>query len=116
MEELFNKMLEYTKMTEELPFPEFSSYYQDLMAFLQNDYQDLNTENLIKVKGILAIISINAMTRAANKDDNRKKFQKMAEKSNFWQEAIKTRLVKDGLTPQEIDAKTAALWDEEETA
>ena len=116
MEELYNKMLEYTKMTEELPFEEFSSFYQDMMSLLQKDYQDLNTEELIKAKGILAITSVNALTRAAKKDSNKKKFQKMAEKAKFWQEAIKTRLVKDGLTTQEIDEKTAALWDEEVTA
>jgi hypothetical protein len=33
----------------------------------------------------------------------------MAEKSQFWADAIRHRLVKDGMTPREIDEAEQAL-------
>jgi len=113
MEELIilsAKMQEYVKMSEELPFLEFSDYYQEVMTFLQEKYQDLNPDQLIEIKGICSIVSSNAQTRAAKKDDNRKKFQKMQEKTKFWQEAIDLRLKKEGLSKEEIEEKENNLW------
>jgi len=110
VEELYQKMLGFTKMTEELPFDEFLAYYQDVMALLQNDYPELSADDLLKAKGILGIVHVNALTRASRKDANRKKFQKMAEKANFWQEAIKARLLKEGMPPSELEEKVAALF------
>ena len=81
MESLFNQMAEFIKMEEELPFAEFQSYYTSVMAFLQKEYQDLTVDDLLKAKGILSIMGANAKTRALVKNENRKKFQKMAEKS-----------------------------------
>ncbi|MDR2711527.1 MAG: hypothetical protein LBB91_00240 [Clostridiales bacterium] len=90
MEELVaisTKMQEYVKMSDELPFPEFSNYYQQVMIFLQEKYQDLNPDQLIEVKGICSIVCSNAHARAAKKDENRKKFQKMQEKGKVWHES-----------------------------
>ncbi len=114
LQKLHEKMREYIKMKEDLPFPEFSQYYQDVMACLQKDYQDFNTDDLINAKGICSIIYANAQARALNKDANRKKFLKIAEKSNFWQNAIKTRLLKEGLSEQEIISREEALWPDDE--
>ncbi|MGI5891244.1 MAG: hypothetical protein ACOX7H_00720 [Bacillota bacterium] len=116
LQQLFEKMQDYTKMTEELPFPEFSQYYQEVMTCLQKDYQEFDQEDLIKAKGICSIIFINAQARAMKKDDNRKKFLKIAEKSNFWQDAIKSRLMKEGLSAQEISDKEEALWQDDASA
>lgn len=110
MEELYQKMVEYTQMTEELPFDEFAEYFHKVMDFLQLSYQDLATEDLIKAKGICDIISANARARAMKKDTNRKKFMKMDEKSDFWQAAIEARLVKQGMGKEEIAEKEEALW------
>ena len=113
MEELFAKMGEFVKMEEELPFGEFQDYYKSVMDYLQQNYQDMNTEQLIQAKGITMIMGNNAGARALRKDDNRKKFHKMAEKSSFWEGAIKMRLVKDGMSEDELNVKVDALWKEE---
>lgn len=110
MEELYQKMLEYIQMTEELPFDEFVEYFQKTMDFLQISYQDMTAEELIKAKGICDIISANAKARAMKKDANRKKFMKMDEKADFWQSAIETRLLKQGLSQKEINEKEESLW------
>lgn len=110
MAELYAKMQEYVKMEDELPFSDFSNYYQDLMACLQADYQDLATEELVQAQGICGIVSGNAKMRSLQKDEHRKKFLKINEKAEFWKEAIRKRLVKEGLTEAEIDEKTEGLW------
>lgn len=112
MEELFAKMGEYVKMEEELAFPEFQSYYQKLMDFLMKSYQDLATEDLVKAQGITGILAVNAKTRALKKDENRKKFAKMGEKAAFWEDAIKAKLLKDGMDEAELSAKIEALWED----
>jgi len=111
MEELYLKMREYIKMTEELPFDEFADYFRKTMDFLQMSYQDLTTEELLQAKGICDIISANAKARAMKKDANYKKFKKMDEKADFWQAAIEARLTKDGMTKKEISEKEDALWE-----
>ena len=113
MEQLFAKMGEFIKMDTELPFPEFQAYYKDVMDYLMKNYQDMTTEQLVQAKGITMIMASNAGMRAVRKDENRKKFQKIGQKSTFWEGAIKMRLVKEGMTEQELDEKIEALWKEE---
>ncbi|MEG1662223.1 MAG: hypothetical protein RR332_06855, partial [Clostridiales bacterium] len=82
-----------------------------VMTFLQNQYQEMSMEDMVKAKGILAIMAANAKTRAIAKDVNRKKFVKMAEKSAFWDDALKHRLIKEeGMTDDELQQKIEALW------
>ena len=114
VEEIFTLMQGFTQMTEELPFNEFAVYYQDVMDTLQADYQNLTQEELVRVKGICTIMDINAQSRAGYKDDKRKRFQKMSEKSRFWGDAIKTRLLKEGMTSDEVIKAEAALWADEQ--
>jgi glucokinase len=111
MEELFAKMGEYVKMEDELAFAEFRDYYQQLIDYLMKSYQDLSAEQLVKAKGITMILAINAKARTMKKDENRKKFAKMAEKAAFWEGAIKARLLKEGMAESELDAQVEALWD-----
>jgi Xaa-Pro aminopeptidase len=111
MEQLHAQMKEYVKMEEELEFPLFSSYYQQVMAFLQADYQELGSDELVQAQGICGVMAANAEMRAAKKDVNRKKFQKIKEKSEFWMEAIKARLKKEGMSDDELTQKMEGLWD-----
>lgn len=113
MEGLFAKMGAFLNMTEELPFEEFSAYYGALTGYLQAEYQNLDEAALLKAQSLCGIVASNAQARAAYKDGNRKKFQKMAEKASFWEDAIKNRLIKGGLSLDEIEEKTAALWQED---
>ena len=111
MAELYAQMKEYVKMEEELEFSLFAAYYQDVMNCLQADYQQLTGDELVQAQAICGVMSSNAQMRALKKDANRKKFQKMQEKSTFWQEAIKARLKKEGLSEDELAQKTEGLWD-----
>ena len=110
MEQLCAQMKEYIKMEEELEFSLFSAYYQDVMNCLQADYQNFASDELVQAQAICSVMCENAKARAAKKDANRKKFQKMQEKSDFWQDAIKARLKKEGLSEDELKQKTEGLW------
>ena len=59
-ESLKEQMAGFTKMTTPLPFAEFQQYFNDCMAFLQSDYQDLDTDQLITFKSICGIMGANA--------------------------------------------------------
>lgn len=111
LDELNAKMSEFVKMDTELPFDEFVSYYNDLMAFLQAEYGELDQEALVKSKGMCMVVAGNAKMRALRKDANRKKFAKMGEKAYFWEDAIARRLKKEGMSQQELDDKVGSLWE-----
>ena len=111
LEQLSDKMRGYVKMDSELPFDEFTAYYNDLMAFLQAEYGELDAEALLACKGMCMVTAGNAKMRALRKDANRKRFAKMGEKAAFWEDAIARRLKKEGLSQDEIDEKVGALWE-----
>ena len=112
IEELFDKMTEFINMDKEIPTEEFAEYYKKVIDYLMKSYQDMSTDDLIKAKGITSVIASNAKLRAARKNEDRKKFTKMGDKSSFWEEAIKLRLTKEGLSAADIDEKVAALWND----
>lgn len=109
MEPLVAKMKEYLAMETEISFAEFKEYYQQVMDYLQSNYQEMDNEALISAKFVLDIIKNNAQDRAARKVAESKKYKKMAEKCSFWSEAITYRLEKSGLTRQEMEEKIAQL-------
>jgi len=111
LEALSAKMGEYTKMDEEISFEEFQSYYTSLMNFLQAEYQNLTEDELVQAKGMTMIVAGNAKMRALRKDANRKKFDKMGQKAAFWEDAIRRRLVKEGMSENVLDEKVGGLWE-----
>ena len=114
MDALYGKMGEYTRMDTELPFSEFQEFYQALTTYLQQNFQEMSEDDLVKAKGMTMILAGNAKMRAQNKDANRKKFTKMSEKAKFWEDALALRLTKHGsLTAQELEQKVSALWSED---
>lgn len=110
MEALYNKMGEFLQMKELLPADEFFAYYRELMAFLQEKYQDLCIDELIKVKGICAVVYQNAYARARLDAGTRNKFRKIGEKCEFWANAVEKRLLSEGLTPDAQEEMEKKLW------
>ncbi|MCL2678646.1 MAG: hypothetical protein FWE85_06305 [Clostridiales bacterium] len=108
------KMREYLKMSGLLPFSEFEGYFKRVMAFLQEQYQDLGREQLLLCKRVCKIVRQNAQNRAPADSLNRKKFRKMEEKCEFWAGAIELRLFKEGMSVVEIDDAERAVWDSPE--
>jgi hypothetical protein len=106
---LFAKLQEYLQMEEEISFEEFSRYYKDLMDLLNKDFSGLNQDECLKARYICSIVQANAETRSKNNKVNAKAFKKMNKKCAFWGDAINYRLLKEGLSQQQIDEATAAF-------
>jgi len=79
------------------------------MDFLNRNYDQLDRDEQIKGRYICSILQANSWERSKRKDAHMKKFRKMAEKTQFWAGAIKHRVLKDGMTINELDEAEKAL-------
>ncbi len=102
MEKFFEKMKEYLGMETEISYEEFEAYYQDVIYFLNKDYLTLNQEEAIKGRFILSILMSNSEDRSKRTKTLAKKYKKIYEKCHLWAEAITLRLLKMGLTKDQI--------------
>lgn len=103
MEKIFDQLRSYLQMEEEISLEEFSAYYKEVLEFLKENFDQLDKEDSIKGRYIMSILALNAGDRSKRKDANAKKFKKMWEKSQLWADAFNYRLLKMGMTQQEID-------------
>jgi len=113
MDALLGKMKEYLKMDSEIPFTEFKDYYQQLIDCLQAGYEKMERPELLTAKFVLDIVNSNSKYRAQRKGADSKKYKKISEKTSFWSDAINYRLIKEGMTQEEIDAGLAQIGQEE---
>lgn len=102
MEKFFDKMKEYLNMDTEISYEEFETYYKEVIDFLSKDYQELNQEDTLKGRFILTILMSNSEDRAKRYKNLAKKYKKIYEKSNLWAEALTLRLIKMGMTKDQI--------------
>ena len=109
MDELFEKLKEYLSMDKEIPFTEFSEYFEKVLKVIGDEYKEYKQEQLEKARFIFSILQSNAVERGSRKDKNTKKYKKMAEKCNLWISAMDLCLKELGLTQAEIDASNERL-------
>ena len=102
MEKFFGKMKEYLNMDTEIPYEEFDYYYKEVVVFLSKDYQELNQEDTLKGRFIHTILMSNSEDRAKRYKNLAKKYKKIYDKSNLWAEALTLRLLKMGMTKDQI--------------
>lgn len=105
MKTLFAKLEVYLGMDTDIPFGEFTEYYNNVITILQADFKDMDKETLLDAISILTVVAGNAIDRAKAKNVQAKKYKKIAEKSQFWNEAIARKLgVEHGLSREAINA------------
>ncbi|WP_041274749.1 hypothetical protein [Desulforamulus reducens] len=102
MEKYFEKMKEYLNMETEIPYEEFETYFKDVIEFLSKDYLNLAQEETIKGRFILTILMSNSEDRAKRFKNMAKKYKKIYDKSHLWAEALTLRLLKMGMTKDQI--------------
>jgi hypothetical protein len=95
-------MKEYLNMDTEISYEEFEAYYKDVLDFLNNDYLNLDKEETIKGRFILTILMSNSEDRAKRYKNLAKKYKKIHDKSQLWAEALTLRLIKMGMTKDQI--------------
>lgn len=109
MDKLLEKLKEYLHMETEIPFEEFSEYYQNLIAQLNQTFNDLDDDARVKALYICSIVQSNADARVKESKVNAKAFKKMSAKCAFWTDAIKFNLGKNGMSPEEIEQATEEI-------
>lgn len=112
MEKLFEQLKVYLNMDTEISFKEFESYYNQVHQFLQEKFDELTKEELVKAKYITSIIQSNAVSRAKRKEvpsKQAKKYKKIAERCSIWAGGANYKLLQSGLTQQQIDEAEEAL-------
>jgi hypothetical protein len=111
VEKYFNKMKEYLNMDAEIPLDEFENYYKELIDNLKENFEGQSVEDHNKGYFILLNLGSNALDRAKRKGPNTKKYKKIAEKSQFWAEAISAKLKGLGMTEEEINQKYDEIYE-----
>ena len=109
MEELLQKLKVFLAMEQELPFAEFREFYMELIGVLMSGFETMDNDSRVQGRYICQIVGSNARARAGTSRDLSKKFRKMAEKCDFWAEAIDYRLGKEGLDKSQIEEMTTAV-------
>ncbi|KLU61421.1 hypothetical protein CEB3_c23620 [Peptococcaceae bacterium CEB3] len=103
MEDLFEKLRGYLHMESELPLPDFSAYYEELMDYLSRSFDNMDKEERLKARYICSIVQANADARVKASKATAKTFRKISRKCAFWADAIDFRLLKEGVGRAEID-------------
>ncbi len=112
LQTLIERLKGYLNMEGEISFAEYASYAQEVFAYLQENYQPMEKEELLNAQYICFILYSNAAERMSRKDANRKKYKKLGDKANFWREAIVVRLQKAGMSQQEMQVWQSSNWGE----
>lgn len=111
MQELFEKMKEYLNMDTEISFNEFDGYYKKVVAFLNDEWTELNQEDTMHMLFILDNLKSNGEDRAKRKEKEAKKYAKMAQRTEIWANALIKRLRDEGLTDEEIGKRYEAIYE-----
>lgn len=109
MEKLFEQLKGYLHMDTEIPFDEFSTFYKSLIETLNSNFEDMDQAMRLKARYACSIVQANADSRAQRSKSNAKAYKKISSKCTFWTDAINFRLLKDGMTQQEIDQATEEI-------
>ena len=113
MESIVTKLKEYLAMDSEIEFSEFQDYYNKVLEKLNQDYQKLTEDELLKIRYVLNTIAVNAENRWARKDKYVKKYKKMADKTRFWADAIAHKLKKElAYTDAKLEEADQSIDDE----
>lgn len=83
MQELFDKMKEYLNMDTEISFDEFDGYYKQVVAFLNDNWKELNEEDSMRMLFILDNLK-------SNGEDRSKRKVKEAKNTQKWRNAQKS--------------------------
>ena len=90
MDELFEKLKEYLSMDKEIPFTEFSEYFEKVLKVIGDEYKEYKQEQLEKARFIFSILQSNAVERGSRKDKNTKKLlSDVVPDSNFFVQHIR---------------------------
>lgn len=112
IETLYEKMVEYLNMEDEIPFKEFDQYYRDTLKVLEENYVKYDQEQGLKALFIMDNLKTNSDSRVQRKFDEAKKYKKISQRTQIWVEALFSHLIKLGMSDKEIQERMEAMYEE----
>lgn len=109
---LYEKMLGYLKMEEEIPFQEFDQYYRDTLQELEKNYTNYDQEQGLNALFIMDNLKTNSDSRIQRKFAEAKKYKKISQRTQIWIEALFTHLIKLGMTDKQIRERIEVMYEE----
>ena len=98
-------------MDTEISFNEFDGYYKKVVAFLNDEWTELNQDDTMHMLFILDNLKSNGEDRAKRKEKEAKKYAKMAQRTEIWANALIKRLRDEGLNDEEIGKRYEAIYE-----
>lgn len=112
IESLYEKMLAYLNMEEEIPFKEFDEYYKETLKEFEENYMNYNQEQGLRALFIMDNLKTNSDSRVQRKFDEAKKYKKISQRAQIWVEALFSHLIKLGMTDKEIRERMEMMYEE----
>lgn len=111
IDNLYENMLEYLKMEDEITFKEFDEYYKKVLSELEQNYESYDQEKGFQALFIMDNLKTNSDSRVQRKFSEAKKYKKISQRAQIWVEALFIHLVKSGLTDKEIHARIEEMYE-----
>lgn len=115
MEQLYNQIQVYLNMEEEISFEEFSDFYQKVIGRLGEKNDSFAEDDIWKGLFITENIMSNARARAQETKNAqmKKKYKKMAQRTELWAKNLLSRLYQLGYKDEEINERFEQMLAEE---
>lgn len=115
MEQLYNQIQVYLNMDEEISFDEFSDYYKKVIDALSEKSESLSEDDVWKSLFITENVMSNAKARATQtrNSQEKKKYKKMAQRTELWAKNFVSRLYKLGYNDDQINERFEKMLEEE---
>lgn len=107
---LYEQMLTFLKMEDEIPFKEFDDYYKQALKELEN-YKSYDKEQAIQALFIMDNLKSNSDSRVQRKFAEGKKYKKISQRSQIWIEGLFVHLLNAGMSEQEIKDKIEEMYE-----
>jgi hypothetical protein len=115
MEALYRQIQEYLNMNEEIPYDEFSTFYQKVIDKLNEGNEQLDEDGVWKSLFLVENIMSNSDARAKDsKGAQVKKYKKMSQRSQLWAKNLVGRLYKLGYDDDQINERFEGMLAENE--
>lgn len=112
IESLYEKMIEYLNMENEIDFKEFDGYYKQALRELESNYKQYDQQKGLRALFIMDNLKANSESRAQRKFPETKKYKKIAQRSQIWVEALFVHLKQLGMKDEEIQQQIEKMYEE----
>ncbi|RKD25659.1 hypothetical protein BEP19_01580 [Ammoniphilus oxalaticus] len=109
---LYEKMVEYLNMEDEIDFKEFDGYYKQTLRELEANYEKYDQQQGLHALFVMDNLKANSESRTQRKFPEAKKYKKISQRTHIWVEALFAQLVKLGMNEQQIQEQMEKMYED----